>query len=101
VAPGITRLISAASFFRPLIFPLEFDMEKALLFEARGEDGRTVVVEASQELRRIKTLRGRSITPLPLHFATADDLEVERVEKGRYRIVTTGEQLISEDPAAP
>jgi hypothetical protein len=67
---------------------------------AVGSNGRRQVLNVWGRRINTSTLQGRSSIEGLSEIRTVDDRAVNRLEKGRYQIVQTGEILTSNDPNA-
>ena len=71
-------------------------------FRCQKDDGQEVVIDIYQDIIDAAT-RDQPTAEIggPKSLRTQDGLTVNRLEKGRYEIVQTGEVLTSDDPNAP
>lgn len=71
-------------------------------FEAKTPTGKSVTLFQYQEFISTRTLSGDA-GPLPglKRLTTTEGYHVNRIDKGVYEIVETGERLHTNDPKAP
>ena len=69
-------------------------------FKAKDANGNVVTINIHTDFITSKS-QGRLVTPGAQSLTTDDGYSVNRLDKGKYEIVATGEVLASDDPTAP
>ena len=72
-------------------------------FTATGRDGREIIVESQRLASNTSDIAGNVLSS-PQHnirLRTSDGMSVGYEQKGKYKIIQTGEIISSKDPHAP